>query len=123
MVWRVVWCGDQALKVAYSDLISLDHCKDALVVDLLEFSSDSHQWNVSFLKVAQDWEVDFFTLFFNFLYSLFWHDLWCEDTVLKDAFPIRFGIARVKDALVANNMEILGGSTKWNVSFVREARD
>jgi hypothetical protein len=29
----------------------------------------------------------------------FWHDLLCGDTVLKDAFPVLFGIARVKDAL------------------------
>jgi hypothetical protein len=29
----------------------------------------------------------------------------------------------VKDASVVDNMEILGGSTQWNVSFVREAHD
>jgi hypothetical protein len=38
-------------------------------------------------------------------------------------FPDLFGIARVKDASVADNMEILGGSIQWNVSFVREAHD
>jgi hypothetical protein len=53
----------------------------------------------------------------------FWHDLWCGDTVLKEVFPDLFGIARVKDASVADNMEILGGSIQWNVSFVREAHD
>jgi hypothetical protein len=31
----------------------------------------------------------------------FWHDLWCGDTVLKEVFPDLYGIARVKDALVA----------------------
>jgi hypothetical protein len=29
----------------------------------------------------------------------------------------------VKDASIADNMEILGGYTWWNVSFVREAHD
>jgi hypothetical protein len=53
----------------------------------------------------------------------FWHDLWCGDTVLKEVFSDLFGIARVKDASVADNMEILGGSIQWNVSFVREAHD
>jgi len=41
-------------------------------------------------------------------------------------FPIKaiiFGIARAKDTSVADNMEILGGSTQWNVSFVREGHD
>jgi hypothetical protein len=40
----------------------------------------------------------------------FWHDLWCGDTALKVAFPTLFGIARVKDATVADNLEHLGDS-------------
>jgi hypothetical protein len=43
--------------------------------------------------------------------------------VLKEAFPILFGIAQVKDAFVADNMEILGGSIQWDVSFIREVHD
>jgi len=34
-----------------------------------------------------------------------------------------FGIALVKDASVADNMEVLGGSTQWNVNFVTDAHD
>jgi hypothetical protein len=34
----------------------------------LTSSNDSHQWNVNFIRAAHDWEVDFFTLFFNLLY-------------------------------------------------------
>jgi hypothetical protein len=45
------------------------------------------------------------------LRTKFWHDLWCENTVLKVAFPVLFGIACAKDALVADNTEVLGGST------------
>jgi len=53
----------------------------------------------------------------------FWHDLWCGDMVLKEAFLVLFGIAQMKDASVADNMEVLGHSIQWNVSFVREAHD
>jgi hypothetical protein len=53
----------------------------------------------------------------------FWHDLWCRDRVLKESFPVLFSIARMKDASIADNMEVLGGSIQWNVSFVREAHD
>jgi hypothetical protein len=53
----------------------------------------------------------------------FWHDLWCGDTVLKVAFLVLFGIACVKDASVADNREVLGGSIQWNVSFIREVHD
>jgi hypothetical protein len=38
----------------------------------------------------------------------FWHNLWCGDVVLKEVFPDLFGIAPVKDASVADNMEVLG---------------
>jgi hypothetical protein len=49
--------------------------------------------------------------------------MWCRDTVLNEAFPILFGIARAKDASLADNLELLGGSIKWSVSFSREVHD
>jgi hypothetical protein len=53
----------------------------------------------------------------------FWHDLWCEDMALKEAFPGLFGIACAKDAFVADHMDIPGGSIQWNMSLVRAAHD
>jgi hypothetical protein len=53
----------------------------------------------------------------------FWHDLWCGDMTLKIAFPALFGIVRVEDASVADNLEVLGGSNQWNMSFTREAHN
>ena len=47
--------------------------------------------------------------------------MWCGDMALKDAFPVLFGIARAKDALVKAHMEIFGGTIKWNISFAKEA--
>jgi hypothetical protein len=41
------------------------------------------------------------------------------DTTLKEAIPALFGIACLKDAVVANNLELLGDSLQWNVSFIR----
>jgi hypothetical protein len=43
--------------------------------------------------------------------------------VLKVVFTDLFGIARVKDASIEDNMEVLDGATQWNVTFVREAHD
>jgi len=51
----------------------------------------------------------------------FWHDMWFGDIVLKEGFPVLFGIARAKDASVVDNLELLGGSNQWSVSFSREA--
>jgi hypothetical protein len=39
----------------------------------------------------------------------FWHDLWCGNSTLKEAFPVLFGIACAKDASVADNVELVGG--------------
>jgi hypothetical protein len=39
---------------SFFGLVQFVRCKDALTADLLKLSSDSHQWNVSFLRVAQD---------------------------------------------------------------------
>jgi hypothetical protein len=50
----------------------------------------------------------------------FWHDLWCGDPTFKVGFPALFGITRLKDAVVADNLELLGDSFQWNVSFIRE---
>jgi hypothetical protein len=38
------------------------------VAYLLEVFDDFLKWNVNFLRVAYDWEVDSFTLFLNLLY-------------------------------------------------------
>jgi hypothetical protein len=40
------------------------------VADYLMLLSDSYQWNINFLKVAHNWEVNLFTSFFNLLYSI-----------------------------------------------------
>jgi len=53
----------------------------------------------------------------------FWRDQWCGNVALKVAFPVLFGIAHTKDTFVAVNLEFLGGSNQWNVSFARAAHD
>jgi len=53
----------------------------------------------------------------------FWHDLWVRNMTLKTAFPVLFGIAVANDASIVNNLEFLGGSNQWNVSFTREVHD
>lgn len=59
----------------------------------------------------------------NGVRTKFWHNLWCRNIVLKEAFPVLFGIDHAKDASIVDNLEFLGGSTQWNVSFAREAHD
>ena len=47
----------------------------------------------------------------------FWDDVWCKEASLKEAFPGLYNIASAKDASIANNMDFMGGTIQWNVSF------
>jgi hypothetical protein len=66
--WHDMWCGDQALKEAFPDLCSIARIKDVYVANHLDLSNGPHQWNVNFIRVANNWEVDVFVSFFNCLY-------------------------------------------------------
>jgi len=59
---------DTALKDACLDLFGIACTNYAYVMALLEISSSSNQWSVSFARAAHDWKVDVFTSFFRVLY-------------------------------------------------------
>jgi hypothetical protein len=40
----------------------------------------------------------------------FWHDVWCAEMTLKEAFPVLYGVASDKDAPVAAHMASKSGS-------------
>lgn len=40
----------------------------------------------------------------------FWHDMWCEDMALKEAYPDLYGIACTNDVFVAVHLELYSGS-------------
>jgi len=70
--WHDAWCGDQPLKEAFPKLFGIARSKEAWVVDNMLFSNGVIQWNVSFVKAVQDWEVDLEFAFFGVLYSFRW---------------------------------------------------
>jgi hypothetical protein len=50
----------------------------------------------------------------------FWDDVWCG---LKEVFPGLYSIASVKDASIVDNMDFMGGTLQWNVSFFQLVHD
>jgi hypothetical protein len=58
------------LKEAFPMLFSIPCHTEGLVVDHVQFSNDLSQWNVSYIKLVHDWEVELVTLFFNLLLCL-----------------------------------------------------
>lgn len=49
----------------------------------------------------------------------FWDNTWCSDRAVKNTFPTIYMIESRLEASVAELLEILGGSIKWNVRFLR----
>ncbi|KAF5463697.1 hypothetical protein F2P56_013842 [Juglans regia] len=54
---------------------------------------------------------------------LFWHDLWCGNTVLKLEFPALFRIARDQNAAVCDLYCSSNNKVEWNVIFNRDVND
>uniref|UniRef100_A0A2N9F0T2 Reverse transcriptase domain-containing protein n=1 Tax=Fagus sylvatica TaxID=28930 RepID=A0A2N9F0T2_FAGSY len=76
--------------------------------------------------IRKDWDA--FSLYCS--YSVgdgrrvkFWHDCWCGDIALKEAFPDLFVISRDKDALVADLMSFPNNRLHWDFHFVRNVQD
>jgi hypothetical protein len=63
-----LWCGTLVLKEASLGLFDIACTKDAFVAYHLENPGGSIQWNMSFARVALDWEVNVFASFFQVLY-------------------------------------------------------
>jgi hypothetical protein len=64
----VFWCGNKALKEAFSDLYGIACARDASVAAHLEFSGGFNECNISFVRLAHDRAVDVFASFFSLLY-------------------------------------------------------
>lgn len=41
----------------------------------------------------------------------FWNNSWCGDQALKEAFPNLYSIARIKDAFVADHLQVSSDSS------------
>lgn len=55
---------------AFAKLFSIAHCKEAWAVDNMMSSNGVIQWNMSFVRLVQDWEVHLVLAFFYVLYSI-----------------------------------------------------
>uniref|UniRef100_A0A2N9IEM8 Reverse transcriptase zinc-binding domain-containing protein n=1 Tax=Fagus sylvatica TaxID=28930 RepID=A0A2N9IEM8_FAGSY len=67
--WDDVWCIDEPLKLAYPELYRIACVKDALVVDFVQIRGQAMHWEVTFTRLAQDWELESISSFFDLLYS------------------------------------------------------
>jgi hypothetical protein len=67
--WDDVWCIDSPLKSAYPELYRIARAKGAFVADNFQCRGNSIHWEVTFSRLAQDWELESFSSFLELLYS------------------------------------------------------
>ena len=67
--WDDVWCIDGPLKSAYPELYRIARVKDATVADNFQCRGNAIHWEVTFSRLAQDWELESFSSFLELLYS------------------------------------------------------
>jgi hypothetical protein len=53
----------------------------------------------------------------------FWDDIWCGERALKSSFPKFYSLARDKEALVSDYMDLSSPHIIWNPSFIKAAQD
>uniref|UniRef100_A0A2N9EED7 Reverse transcriptase zinc-binding domain-containing protein n=1 Tax=Fagus sylvatica TaxID=28930 RepID=A0A2N9EED7_FAGSY len=79
--WKDKWCGGTSLMVLFPNLFTCSSNREATIANVLT-SPDSRgvrEWNVTFVRDFNDWEVDLVAEFFHFLHS---HKVPTADTTL-----------------------------------------
>jgi hypothetical protein len=63
------WHGDFFMKETFSKLFCIARDRNALVANVFAHNDEVH-WDMNFIKLEHDWEVDSVSSFFNALYSI-----------------------------------------------------
>jgi hypothetical protein len=66
------------LNVTFPELVYLARNRDALAANLMVAHNDVVHWDINFIILVHDWEVDSISSFFNVLYSI-WMDQGVND--------------------------------------------
>jgi hypothetical protein len=68
--WQDHWCGDTPLMVRFPKLYRLASHPEASVQDLMIFDGTNHHWDVNFIQLVHDWELESIADFLDVIYSV-----------------------------------------------------
>jgi hypothetical protein len=67
--WLDQWCEEGVLKGLFPDIFRIAQDKRAKVSNYLSWHNDDMVWSVNLVRSLQDWEVEVFVGFMEFLYN------------------------------------------------------
>jgi hypothetical protein len=69
LFWHDVWCGELPLKILFPDLFNIACAKEAWVEENMDIAYGVIYWNVMFIRLVHDLEMEAASRFFELLYS------------------------------------------------------
>ena len=69
--WNDKWCGDTSMMVLFPTLFTCSSNREATIAEVLSGpdARGVREWNVTFVRDFNNWEVDVVAEFFQFLHS------------------------------------------------------
>ena len=67
--WHDKWCGDVPLRIAFPNLYECASFKEGTIEAALLLRHESVEWNVTFIRDFNDWEVEEVISFMSLIYS------------------------------------------------------
>jgi hypothetical protein len=68
--WRDVWCGVEPFMVLFPELYRITRNKEAFVANHLRLRNDVVHWELDFIRLTQDWEMESMSSFLDLIYSV-----------------------------------------------------
>ncbi len=68
--WSDVWCGLVPLKASFPELFRITRDKEAYVANHLQVRNEGMFWEMDFLRLFHDWELESMTNFLDLIYSV-----------------------------------------------------
>uniref|UniRef100_A0A2N9FJQ0 Reverse transcriptase zinc-binding domain-containing protein n=1 Tax=Fagus sylvatica TaxID=28930 RepID=A0A2N9FJQ0_FAGSY len=110
-LWKFIRFGP--LKSAYPELYRIARAKDAFVADNFQCRGDSIHWEVTFSRLAQDWEMESFSFFLELLYSFTGTGSGEDKVCWKPAQSKSFQVKSYYKSLTTNGEECFPWKSIW----------
>jgi hypothetical protein len=137
--WDDIWCGNRPLKDVFPDLYSISSNRQANIVAFLNHpaSGSRPEWNVTFSRNFNDWEVEGVASFIEFIHShtnfkvggdgLWWRlkgnglfDIKLFYNALRDFHPVNFPWKAIWGAHTPRRVSFFAWVATWGLILTED---